>query len=711
MSVNTNRFHISSTLIAATGLALTIAGCESTPNILGSNNAQSSYAIIDGKQVDVPDIEMADSRSNRAIINEGKNNSQVMDILSVYAVEYGPRLTGSTRLQKAQRWATDSFQSWGLEDSRMEQYGTLATRFDRGPSTGKIFSTSIDKDGERKEMRSLEFSTLSWSPGTDGPVSGHVAYLPTTMSEYNANQGSYAGSWVMIEPDYGGRGGIRSTGYMMRDRFDERHEIRNGTHKSVQQIDTQTASENTWEGSFDYNGSKIPATFSIDESGDSITGNMSIEGFAEGPIENASRDGDTLSFKWTHSMGTSNISMTFDGDSAAGVSVSSSGKEYPIEFSHSDSSAISEEERIEQDRVEALAAVLAENPAGFVSSSKDERVWTTSANNWRERELKDYPVDAEVNIRQSDFDFITARLSEGLDIEVEFDLDHTLTAGPFPLYNVIADIPGTKYPEQVVIISAHIDSWDGPGSMGAVDNATGSAVVTEAARIIMESGVRPERTIRIALWGGEEQGLLGSKAYVKTLSEEELSNISAAFVDDGGTNYQGGMPAADYMVEYLATASSPTNGVFFSKTDYDAAMNDDDPDNDELAGFMNVNVRPTGGEIVTHSGSDHASFIRAGVPGFFWDETGRANYRHSWHTQNDRYDEAIEEYLVQSATNMAIVAFNLANAPDLLPRDGLIYSDEATIERNLEPIGSAHNCFHDDLEEDNHDQDDHQHDH
>lgn len=707
MFINPNRFTTSCTLITAAGLAMTFAGCESTPRAHGYNSS-GSYAIIDGEQVDVPDIPMGDKRSNKAIISEGKNNSQVMDILRVYTIEYGPRLTGSTRLQNAQRWAVDQLQSWGLENARLDQYGMHETRFDRGPSSGKIFSTSIDEDGERKEMRSMEFSTLSWSPGTDGPVSGHVAFLPSTMSEYEQNRGSYSGAWVMIQPNYGGRGGIRSTGYMMRDRFDERHEIREGTHELTQQVDTQIAAEDgsAWEGSFDYNGSKIPATFTLDESGDSITGSMSIEGFAEGPIENASRDGDTVSFKWTHSMGTSTISMTFDGNSAQGVSVSSSGKEYPIEFTLSDSSVISEEDRIERERVNALAAVLAENPAGFVSSSKDERVWTTSANNWRERKASDYPVDAEVNIRQSDYDFITARLAEGLDIEVEFDLDHKITAGPFPLYNVIADIPGTKYPEQVVIISAHIDSWDGPGSMGAVDNATGSAVVTEAARIIMESGVRPERTIRIALWGGEEQGLHGSKAYVNSLSEEELNNISAAFVDDGGTNYQGGMPAADYMVEYLATATSPTNGVFFSKTDYDAAMNDDDPDNDKLAGYMNVNVRPTGGEIVTHSGSDHASFIRAGVPGFFWDETGRANYRHSWHTQNDRYDEAIEEYLVQSATNMAIVAFNLANAPELLPRDGLIYSDEATIERNLEPIGSAHNCFHEDL-----DQDDQEHDH
>jgi hypothetical protein len=694
MSINPDRLNTLSTLIAAAGLALTLAGCESTPHAHGYHS-NASYAIIDGEQVDVPDIDMADSRSNKAIINEGMNNSQVMDILRVYAVEYGPRLTGSTRLQKAQRWATNQLEDWGLKNARMQEYGTLETRFDRGPSSGTIYSTSIDEDGERKEMRSMEFSTLSWSPGTDGPVSGPVAFLPSTMSEYEANRGNYAGAWVMIQPNYGGSGGIRSTGYMMRDRFDERHEIREGTHEHTQQIDTQVAAGVVWEGSFDYNGSKIPATFTLDESGDSISGSMSIEGFAEGPIENATRDGDTVAFKWTHSMGTSNITISFDGDSAQGVSVSSSGKEYPVEFNRSDSSVVSEEDQIEHDRINALAAVLAENPAGFVSSSKDERVWTTSANNWRERKASDYPVDAEVNIRQSDYDFITARLAEGLDIEVEFDLDHQITAGPFPLYNVIADIPGTKYPEQVVIISAHIDSWDGPGSMGAVDNATGSAVVTEAARIIMESGVKPERTIRIALWGGEEQGLLGSKAYVQSLSEEELGNISAAFVDDGGTNYQGGIPAADFMVEYLATASSPTNGVFFSKTDYDAAMNDDDPDNDELAGYLNVNIRPTGGKIETHGGSDHASFNRVGVPGFFWDETGRANYRFAWHTQNDRYDQAIEEYLIQSATNMAIVAFNLANAPELLPRDGVVYSDEATIQRNLEPIGSIHDHSHD----------------
>ncbi len=675
------------------GLALAIGGCETT-NTRSTNSANDHYAMVDGERVDVPNIQMGDSRTINAIISQGRDHSEVMDILRVYAVDHGPRLTGSSNLEAAQRWARDQLADWGLSNAVLHEYDTIATRFDRGPSSGKVIRVSGDPDTDSKEMRSIEFSTLSWSPGTDGPVSGQVAFLPTSMSEYESMQGSYEGAWIMLDPNYGGKGGIRSTGYMMRDRMDQRHELRQGTETS-EPVDTQVVAGVEWKGSFDYNGSKIPAVLVIDETDDGINGHMSIDGFAEGPITDATRDGGTINFKWTHSMGTSDISITFDGDIAFGESVASSGNAYAVEFKRGDSKAITEEELAKQDEIDALAAVLAENPAGFVSSSKDERVWTTSANDWSKREISDYPVDAEVNIRQSDYDFITARLSEGLNIEVEFDLDHKLTAGPIPTYNVIAEIPGSEFPDEVIIISAHIDSWDGPGSLGTVDNGTGSAVVTEAARILMESGARPKRTIRIALWGGEEQGLLGSKGYVNSLSEEELSKISAAFVDDGGTNYQGGIPAADFMVDYLAAASSATNGMFFSQTDYDAAMHDDDPDNDEHAGHLDVNIRPTGGKIETHGGSDHASFNRKGVPGFFWDETGRANYRHAWHTQNDTFDQAIEEYLIQSATNMALVAYNLANAPTLLPRDGEVYSDEASIQRNLEPIGSIHDHSHD----------------
>lgn len=105
------------------------------------------------------------------------------------------------------------------------------------------------------------------------------------------------------------------------------------------------------------------------------------------------------------------------------------------------------------------------------------------------------------------------------------------------------------------------------------------------------------------------------------------------------------------MVDYLAAATAPVNNVFYSEIDQK---------------YLNVNIRNTGDKIETHGSSDHASFNQVGVPGFFWDETGRADYGFGWHTQNDTYELGIEEYLKQSATTAAVTAYNLAL--DLLPR-------------------------------------------
>jgi Zn-dependent M28 family amino/carboxypeptidase len=168
----------------------------------------------------------------------------------------------------------------------------------------------------------------------------------------------------------------------------------------------------------------------------------------------------------------------------------------------------------------------------------------------------------------------------------------------------------------------------------------------------MAAGAKPKRTIRIILWTGEEQGLMGSRSYVER-HKDQLDKISAVFVDDGGTNYEGGVPAADCQVEWLAAATAPTNNEFYDATDRK---------------FLNVNVRPTGPQLRSGGGSDHVSFNQAGVPGFYWDEVGRATYGYGWHTQHDRIDLAIPNYLAQSATNSAITAYNLACAEGLLPR-------------------------------------------
>ncbi len=292
--------------------------------------------------------------------------------------------------------------------------------------------------------------------------------------------------------------------------------------------------------------------------------------------------------------------------------------------------------------------------SGVLSASRGGELVQTGGR-FREMDLNDLQKWVNITIRRSDYDAMNSRLFDGEEVIVEFDCQASFIPGPVPCYNTIAEIPGTEKPDEVVIISAHLDSWDGPGSQGTVDNGTGSSVTLETARILAASGVRPKRTIRFILWTGEEQGLLGSRAYVNTLSEEELSKISAVFVDDGGTNYQGGLQVIDVMAPMLAEATAPVTAAF--------------PD---MPVAININPRmPRGGA------SDHASFNAKGVPGFFWDEVGRADYRYAWHTQNDKFEQGIPEYLIQSSTCSAVTAFNLANAPTLLPREQRRQAEEA----------------------------------
>jgi len=288
---------------------------------------------------------------------------------------------------------------------------------------------------------------------------------------------------------------------------------------------------------------------------------------------------------------------------------------------------------------------------GRLMSARGDLVVTGGERNWREMDFKKLPTDVMITIRRADYDALNSRIADGEECVVEADLQHHFVEGPFPLYNTVAEIKGTEWPEQVIIVSGHLDTWDGPGSQGAQDNGTGTAVTLEAARILMAAGAKPRRTIRFCLWTGEEQGLLGSAAYLQNLTDEEKANISAVFVDDGGTNYQGGLELVKEMEPMLRAATEAVNVAF--------------PD---MPVVMRVEERmPRGG------GSDHSTFNRAGIPGFFWDEAGSGGregktYNFIHHTQHDTIRYAVPEYLVQSATCSAVTAYNLAMADTMLPR-------------------------------------------
>ncbi|MBV6457540.1 MAG: hypothetical protein HONBIEJF_00653 [Fimbriimonadaceae bacterium] len=310
---------------------------------------------------------------------------------------------------------------------------------------------------------------------------------------------------------------------------------------------------------------------------------------------------------------------------------------------------------------------------GRVYGSNDERIHT-----WGRFTGLDYnnlPKDVQVIIRASDMKSIQRCFTAERPVELEFDIENRFIKGPVPQYNVVAEIPGTERPDEVVIVCGHFDSWNGPGSQGANDNGTGSSVAIEAARILMKSGVKPKRTIRFILWSGEEQGLLGSRAYVEK-HKDELPKISAVFNDDGGSNYQGGYVCTEPMKKILDAAIAPVNAAFPNL-----------PAENRAAANL-----PSGGS------SDHAPFVWAGVPAFFTMEKGKQDYGFVWHTQNDRYEFAIEEYLTQSSTNAAAVAFYVAQEKDLLPRAPVPQRDNSP----RPPVGGAYHYE---------DQFDHDHDH
>jgi len=281
---------------------------------------------------------------------------------------------------------------------------------------------------------------------------------------------------------------------------------------------------------------------------------------------------------------------------------------------------------------------------GRISPSSGELIHTSGR---PPRSWDQLPTIPSINLLKKQYDEIVARLEKGEAVELEFDVRNWFKKGPVPLYNVIADLKGSDRPDEFVIVGGHIDSWD--GASGAVDNGTGCAATLEAARLLVKAGAKPRRTIRFMFWSGEEQGLQGSAAWVRA-NPDLMNRISAVLVDDGGTNYLSGIQATEKMMADFERVFAPVQAL--------------DPG-------MPFEIRKVAG-LPPGIGSDHDSFLRVGVPGFFWMQKGRSNYNRHHHTQFDTYDAAIPEYQRHSAMVIALGAYGIANLDQLLPRDNLV---------------------------------------
>lgn len=247
-------------------------------------------------------------------------------------------------------------------------------------------------------------------------------------------------------------------------------------------------------------------------------------------------------------------------------------------------------------------------------------------------------------------------MQKGIPVVIDINLKSQYTNPDGMEHNIIAEIPGTDLADEVVMFGAHYDSWH--TGTGATDNGAGSAVMMEAARILLqtikESGIKPRRTLRLALWTGEEQGLYGSRKYV-----------GEHFADFGESGFtpQTLKPASKKVSAYynLDNGTGKIRGVYLQGNNRVGQIF-----REWLAPFEDHDAKTI--TLSNTGGTDHLAFDAVGIPGFQFIQDPMAYFARTHHSNMDNLDHLVEEDLKLSATIVAAFVWNTSQREEMLPR-------------------------------------------
>jgi Zn-dependent M28 family amino/carboxypeptidase len=266
------------------------------------------------------------------------------------------------------------------------------------------------------------------------------------------------------------------------------------------------------------------------------------------------------------------------------------------------------------------------------------------------RDAKAPAVAPQVVVSTEQYNRLARLLLRKQRVTLELDIQNRFIDDTLDSFNIIAEIPGTDRAREIVMLGAHFDSWH--SGTGATDNAAGSAVMMEAMRILKRTGLPMRRTVRLALWTGEEQGLLGSTAYVKEQFADRDSMalkpahaaLSAYFNMDNGTGAIRGvyLQGNEAVRPMFAAWLEPFRNI----------------------GMTTLSIRSTGS-------TDHVPFDNVGLPGFQFIQDPVEYSTHSHHTNMDVYDRLQSDDLMKNAVIVASFVYHTANRDALLPRKAL----------------------------------------
>jgi len=274
---------------------------------------------------------------------------------------------------------------------------------------------------------------------------------------------------------------------------------------------------------------------------------------------------------------------------------------------------------------------------------------TAAATNWAS-----LPTLPDINLAAAQYDKIRQRLASGIPVTLEFDNRNWFYPGPVTYHNVVAQIRGSEKPDQIVIIGAHLDSFD--GATGAADNGSGVATMIEAMRLLSQSGARPRRTIMMVAFGAEELGRRGAFAFAERHADR-LDNVIVMLNRDGRPGAISGITVPSTWQPALSRVEKDLAGV---NPVFDFALTiEDQPQNAGKA--MNAS-----------SGSDDAVFAAHGIPTPKFTVLSNFDYSRALHTVADTYEAVLPFSFAQQYSSIAIAltAYEVANAPEELSRIG-----------------------------------------
>ena len=532
--------------------------------------------------------EKVDQATDARFRSEELEKSQIMHTLHMLTDRYGPRVTGTPNHEAAAKWAVKQLTDWGLKNARLEPWDFGHPGWSNERASAFLVSPV---------QENLKFEVLAWTPSTKGTVTASAIQLvppqgPPPPPAAESADAAAGGRGRGARGGFGGRGGAAPRLGPTKAEMEEWVKANQSKVKGKAVLIGKAA---VIPVNFD-----LPAKRRDDEQVKAqYDPNNPNAGRGRGGFGGGGRGGPTDPNRLTPAQVTEQLdSMLLAGGAVVRLNDAARG----------DGVIVAQQHR-------------AYEPAKTVPT---------------------------LILRNDDYGRMERLLADGEDVKMEVHIvNHVYPEGKTS-YNVVGEIPGSDKADEIVMLGGHLDSWH--SATGATDNAIGSAIMMEAAHLIQSLGLKPRRTVRVALWSGEEEGLLGSLAYVKQHfgtaenPKPEWAKLDCYFNVDTGTGRIRGAG-----IFGPAEAGAVLRPVLAQYTDWG------------VFGVSTTNSRATGG-------TDSTSFNNAGLPGVGFSQDPIEYNTLTHHTNLDTYERIIPDDVHKAAAIVAAAVWHVANRDEMVPR-------------------------------------------